>query len=375
MQIAKALKCFFGNCACIAYLCSPCAAKPPASSTAAKRNALSDISERQHLQNALTLSHSPTINRRLEKLSGNKIEKFLSDNNIAPFETGMGAPIGYRSTIVSSRILRQGEIRDKLVKRGWIPEDHGSIGSWEAWGEAYRTRVQGKRGIRQNYETLHLGMDLATCDDALAGLSLQLERMDGEYGPKSGHPHLSARQWMAGPYFTVQLNNDVYLDVQAKYGRIFNDVSNPGAKTENTFADRWMIETSLLDEYSYESIILESKISLRLAANHQSSHVNNDGTQVPSQIAGQGDITFSQMAMFDPNAPGKFDLDFWGGIGVTKSFSGSWSETLKVKSQGSYGSAMAGLSVNDIASISVRRNGIGSPLRNTAVVFEVDLEF
>ncbi|TPP10288.1 Ig-like domain-containing protein [Rhizobium glycinendophyticum] len=91
----------------------------------------------------------------------------------------------------------------------------------------------------------NLGADYLISDHLLVGLSLHLDRMSD---PTDEDERLTGLGWLAGPYASMEIARDIFLDTSLRYGGSANDIE-AGDWTGDFDTRRWMADIALSGEW------------------------------------------------------------------------------------------------------------------------------
>ncbi|KQW31282.1 hypothetical protein ASE36_03175 [Rhizobium sp. Root274] len=92
---------------------------------------------------------------------------------------------------------------------------------------------------------LNLGADYLVSDHLLVGLSLHLDRMSD---PTDEDERLTGLGWLAGPYASMEIARDIFLDTSLRYGGSANNIQ-AGDWTGDFDTSRWMADIALSGEW------------------------------------------------------------------------------------------------------------------------------
>jgi large repetitive protein len=92
---------------------------------------------------------------------------------------------------------------------------------------------------------LNLGADYLVSDHLLIGLSLHVDRMTD---PTDEDEQLTGLGWLAGPYASMEIARDIFLDTSLRYGGSANDIE-AGDWTGDFDTARWMADMALSGEW------------------------------------------------------------------------------------------------------------------------------
>jgi hypothetical protein len=95
---------------------------------------------------------------------------------------------------------------------------------------------------------LNLGADYLVSDHLLLGLSLHVDRMTD---PTDEDEQLTGLGWLAGPYASMEIARDIFLDTSFRYGGSANDIE-AGDWTGDFDTTRWMADMELSGQWQVE---------------------------------------------------------------------------------------------------------------------------
>jgi outer membrane autotransporter protein len=110
------------------------------------------------------------------------------------------------------------------------------------WTQLYRDDGTGDWGT---FGLLNLGADYLVSDRLLLGLSLHVDRMSD---PTDEDERLTGLGWLAGPYASMEIARDIFLDTSLRYGGSANDIE-AGDWTGDFDTSRWMADVALSGEW------------------------------------------------------------------------------------------------------------------------------
>jgi outer membrane autotransporter protein len=103
---------------------------------------------------------------------------------------------------------------------------------------------------------------------------------------------ISGTGWMAGPYLTAKLSENLYFDARGAWGRSTNQINPLGAYTEAFETDRWLANTALSGNWHLDALRITPRVAVTYASETQRSYVDTLGLTIPEQRAHVGRLSF-----------------------------------------------------------------------------------
>lgn len=158
----------------------------------------------------------------------------------------------------------------------------------DIWVEAYLRRYWSDAASADREGTLGIvygGIDYTLTDDILIGFLAQVDWAEESIG--ATNTQLDGVGWMAGPYATVQLTDDIFFDMRASWGTSSNDQSVAGV-TGSFDTTRWVVAAQLSGDWHHEDWRITPIASLRYGSETTESFVNSAGTTIAGATATSG---------------------------------------------------------------------------------------
>ncbi len=160
--------------------------------------------------------------------------------------------------------------------------------AFDAWLEGSFALLDGAAG-RGRFGRVALGADYLVTPDLLVGGFVQIDGLtqDAAAGPATA----SGTGWLAGPYVTARLGDNLYLDVLAGAGRSSNQVSPLGTYTDSFDATRWLLSAALEGEWSAGQWSFVPRAKLGYAGERSDAHTDSLGVAIPAVATGVGEVS------------------------------------------------------------------------------------
>lgn len=167
---------------------------------------------------------------------------------------------------------------------------------FDAWVEASFTLFDAEITGGQ-LSTVALGADYLVNDDLLLGAFVQFDSMRQSTDP--GVAVISGQGWLAGPYATLRLTDNLYLDLLAAIGGSSNQISPFGTYTDAFSAERYLVQATLEGAYTTGDWTFAPRASLGYFEEATQSYVDSLGVTIPAITAGVGKIALGPGVIYD----------------------------------------------------------------------------
>ena len=138
---------------------------------------------------------------------------------------------------------------------------------------------------------LYLGADYLVSPDFLVGILGQLD-WASETSSFLGED-ISGNGWMAGPYVSARLQENVFFDARAAWGRSTNELSIAGIVANDTFeTSRWLLRGNLTGNQQYGRWRVTPSVAVVYFEEEQDSYMSGTGVLIPSQTVALGRASF-----------------------------------------------------------------------------------
>jgi hypothetical protein len=165
----------------------------------------------------------------------------------------------------------------------------GDPSCWDVWAEGHYTRFEAAGDRSGDFIIGYAGVDCQVHASAIVGLLGQFDRMTDDIGVVDSHTE--GNGWMVGPYATIRLTHDLFLDLRGAWGRSSNEIEIAGVS--GTFdTERWLIHGKLTGDYNYDNFRVSPEVDVIYAEEEQASFVDPTGVLIDAQTVGLGRLRF-----------------------------------------------------------------------------------
>ncbi len=155
---------------------------------------------------------------------------------------------------------------------------------FDVWAEGSFYKFNGSAGSEGDFALIYLGTDYLASPNLLVGGVLQYDQLSDS----NGSSDIEGKGWMAGPYVTARLKENLYVDARVAGGTSDNEVTPVGTYTDSFTSTRWLADISLSGVFTQGQWTLQPNAALSYLADRQSAYTNTLGVTIPGQTVSQG---------------------------------------------------------------------------------------
>ena len=238
----------------------------------------------------LLMSHRSDRNRRLARLKGEASGGGLSiEGHRMP--GGLPVPLdvevkagskGSEKTRIRWSCTQRQAARGVAVKPSACKSD--------LWGEGVFGRY--KTGdAKGHYGVVHAGIDRLVGRDMLVGVGTQYDRVVRKGKSDKQVADVEGHGWMAGPYVTARLNENLYFDGGIRAGTSSNRITMPGAGFSDTFSSwRWGAHATLLGDFDAGRFNIRPSVGFAWFEETAKAWKDGGGVSIPKVTTRKGDL-------------------------------------------------------------------------------------
>jgi hypothetical protein len=139
-----------------------------------------------------------------------------------------------------------------------------------------------------HFGLVYVGADYVVGPSLLVGALVQIDSM--KETSVSSAASISGRGWMAGPYATLRLSKDVFLQARAAFGRSDNQVSPFLSYTDSFGSERWLATTTLQGRWHSGAWQVRPSATLAFLRDRSEGYVDSTGATIPSVTVSLGQL-------------------------------------------------------------------------------------
>lgn len=163
-----------------------------------------------------------------------------------------------------------------------VPATASSFIPFDVWAEGRYMRFADDREVHDvdgHFSVLYLGADYVFNRYLLLGALVQLDSMY-ERSFSEGF-EMEGKGWMAGPYATVRLSENLFLQSRAAFGRSTNKVSPFLTYTDTFSSRRWLASATLVGSWTFDNLQFRPKASIAYIEDRSEGYVDSLGVPIP----------------------------------------------------------------------------------------------
>ncbi|MER9977249.1 putative Ig domain-containing protein [Mesorhizobium sp. M0085] len=258
-------------------------------STNSRENTTALIKEFMETRASLILENQPDIQRRIDRLDG--------------VASPVATLLAYLPGMADTNSVNVSASLASMRRLGG--EDANSL--FDIWFEGTYSRfdINDQDG---KFALATFGADYLVSRNLLVGAFVQIDRTDGFTG--SGGGTAEGTGWIAGPYLTARLTDNLYFDLLAGAGTSSNSVSPMDTYTDGFDASRWLVSATLQGEWQYDAWTFSPRARFSYFEEKSGAYVDGLNVPIPSVTAGLGQIAFGPGVSYRHVTDDDVTLDF-----------------------------------------------------------------
>ena len=167
------------------------------------------------------------------------------------------------------------------------------IGSpWDFWSEGrYSSFNDDSANLNRDGHVglLIVGSDYRITPDMIVGALVQFDW--AKEGSSVLASSVDGNGWMAGPYLSARVHENIYFDLRAAWGRSSNDLA-VGTTTASFDTSRWLVKGTLAGNWLYDDWRITPSAELAYVTESQDAFTNSAGVIVAGQDVSLGRLQF-----------------------------------------------------------------------------------
>jgi outer membrane autotransporter protein len=147
-----------------------------------------------------------------------------------------------------------------------------------------------------NFRILYTGMDYAMTPGILIGGLVQIDHTDEDVNNPNLKGTVEGTGWMAGPYLGLKLQESLFFDARAAWGKSSNDIDLTdnvvGRRTGSFETDRWLATATLTGNYYYDGLRISPHVGVAYGNEVSDAYTTSLGQNVGAADVTLGKVTF-----------------------------------------------------------------------------------
>ncbi len=245
------------------------------------------------------LSEGPDRARMARRLQGNQAPaedhqpmKFTASGDerqyTANFSTSLSQMLAAGRAAEARKVA--GLTGDAALALGQVNDELPPPLGLDIWVEGHFKRFGDKVDTGGNFGVIYLGADYIVNPNVLIGALIQWDYT--EENSDALQYRINGNGWMAGPYTTIKLGQNVFFDARAAWGKSTNNVSPFLDYTDTFETTRWLGSANLTGTWNSGNWRVTPSVSVAYGHESSDGYFDSNGVFVPSQTAELGRLTF-----------------------------------------------------------------------------------
>jgi len=175
---------------------------------------------------------------------------------------------------------------------GVLPLAYESYSPWDIWVEGRYSAFDDDAGNLNrdgHVGVLYVGGDYRVTQNMIVGALVQFDWSKDSSDALASK--VDGNGWMAGPYLSARIHENVYLDLRAAWGRSSNDLTLD-TTTAGFDTSRWLVKGTLAGNWVHGAWRLTPSAELAYVEESADAFTNSAGTFVPGQDVALGRLQF-----------------------------------------------------------------------------------
>jgi outer membrane autotransporter protein len=221
----------------------------------------------------------------------------------ARFDDADAAATGSRSIQFSQSLSRlrreaaQTQMRHDRMAIGagdgaTLPLAYEIASPWDLWVEGRYSGFSDDAGSIDrdgHVGLLYVGGDYRVAQNMIVGVLAQFDWSKDDSGLLASN--VDGNGWMVGPYMSMQVHENVFLDLRVSWGQSDNDLT-VGATTGSFDTSRWLVKGTLAGNWVHDAWRVTPTAELAYVTESQDAFTNSAGTFVAGQDVSLGRLQF-----------------------------------------------------------------------------------
>ncbi|WP_169054251.1 autotransporter domain-containing protein [Nitratireductor sp. XY-223] len=236
--------------------------------------------------------------------------------------------------------------------------------AWDIWAEGHISGFSDSAGGDGDFGIVYVGVDYLAAPGILIGVVAEIDWLEANATETPGKTR--GVGWMAGPYLTARVIDDVYFDGRVMWGQSRNKISPFGTYTDRFDTDRWLAAGSLTGDLNFNRWIISPTLAFQFIEEQQKAYTDSLGVSIPGRTMSQGDVRLGPRVSYQHQYESGIVTPFVSFDGIYAFGEGGAFSTgsLAASAEGLRGQVKAGFDLRHKAgasvSLQVNYDGIGS---------------
>lgn len=262
-------------------------------SSANSRDVTSDlIADFLETRANMILENQPDLQRRVDRLNGH-----------AGSSSGISSLLSYLPQIAETGALKVSTSLNAVRRMTGDKSD----GRFDLWFEGSYNRFEVNEN-KGDFSLATVGADYVINRNLLVGAFVQIDNTNGYVSAAGGTAEGTG--WLAGPYVTARLSENIFLDLLAGAGTARNEFSPFDTYTDTVDSNRWLVSAALQGNWQHDAWTFTPHARLSYFEERTKAYTDSLGVAIPDITSGLGQVAFGPGISYRHVTQGDVTLDF-----------------------------------------------------------------
>ncbi len=159
---------------------------------------------------------------------------------------------------------------------------------FDIWVEGVLAEFEGAASADGHFAIVHAGADYLLTDNLLVGVGIQGDWLDMNTASGS----LDSSGWLAGPYATARIAENLYLDLRAAWGGASFEVSPFGTYTDTVSSDRELYSAALIGAFEMGNLTIRPEGRVTWYKETTDAYIDSLSVAIPEVEIKTGEASF-----------------------------------------------------------------------------------
>ncbi|MDA4848404.1 choice-of-anchor D domain-containing protein [Hoeflea poritis] len=234
-------------------------------------------------------THQPERERRLNRVRGGSGGS--STGSVSAFGVPVTNPLPVDATINTNTAYFATSFArfiDPAFAIAGNDRSNGGGAAWDLWTEGHISGFADGASGNGDFGIVYVGVDYLAKPGLLIGVVAEIDWLETDAPATPGQT--SGVGWMAGPYLTARMIDDVYFDGRVMWGQSRNKISPFGTYTDRFDTDRWLAAGSLTGDLAFNRWMISPTLAFQYIEERQKAYTDSLGVPIPGRTLSQGDV-------------------------------------------------------------------------------------
>ncbi|MGE8942719.1 Ig-like domain repeat protein [Leptospira interrogans] len=217
----------------------------------------------------------------------------MTGSNNGPMQFSFATSLAQITKFSADQAAQKAQLDGSVMGLGalTLPTSRRNFSPFDLWLEGKYFRFADDRDDTDSdghFAVVYLGADYVVSPSFLIGALVQYDSMEQDSTREAYR--IKGRGWMAGPYATLRLSDNVFLQARAAWGKSENDVSPFLTYTDAFDSTRWLVSSTLTGTWQNGPWEIRPSATLAYIEDRSQSYVDSLGVSIPGVTVSLGQL-------------------------------------------------------------------------------------